>query len=150
MINKEPTDLVGAQQVKLTLTKKATTSFKWKGATAAAFLDVQQDFDSVCQEGILYKQIQINTPCRITKWTSSFLSTRKIKVNYNQAISKNFTPEAGVHQGSIISPILFNLYVSKPKFKNTSISQHADDVAIYYTHKKKKEQLNTYKLESNT
>ena len=31
----------------LTLTEKATTSSKWKGATAAAFLDVEQAFDSV-------------------------------------------------------------------------------------------------------
>ena len=120
----------------LTLTEKATTSFKWKGATAAAFLDVEQAFDSVWHEGILYKQIRINTPWWITKWTSSFLSNRKIKVKYNQAISKSFTLEAGVPQGSIISPILFNMYVSKPKCKDTSISQYADDIAIYYTHEK--------------
>ena len=67
----------------LTLTEKATTSFKWKGATGAAFLDVEQAFDSVWHEGILYKQIKINTPWWITKWTSSFLSNRKIKVKYN-------------------------------------------------------------------
>ena len=38
----------------LTLTKKASTSFKRKGATAAAFLDVEQAFDSVWHEGILF------------------------------------------------------------------------------------------------
>ena len=89
---------------RLTLTEKATTSFKWKGATAAAFLDVEQAFDSVWHEGILHKQIRINTPWWITKWTSSFLSNRKIKVKYNQAISKSFTPEAGVPQGGIRGP----------------------------------------------
>ena len=120
----------------LTLTEKATTSFRWKGATAAAFLDVEQAFDSVWHEGILYKQIEIKTPWWITKWTSSFLSNRKIKVKYNQAISKSFTPEAGVPQGSITSPILFDMYVSKPKCKDTSVSQYADDIAIYYTHEK--------------
>ena len=31
----------------LTLKEKASKSFKWKGATAAAFLDVEQTFDSV-------------------------------------------------------------------------------------------------------
>ena len=98
--------------------------------------DVEQAFDSVWHEGILFKQIKINTPWWITKWTSSFLSNRKIKVKYNQAISKSFTPEAGVPQGSIISPILFNMYVRKPKCKDTSVSQYADDIAIYYTHEK--------------
>ena len=28
------------------------------------------------------------------------------------------------------------MYVSKPKFKDTSVSQYADDIAIYYTHEK--------------
>ena len=46
----------------LALTEKATTSFRWKGAAAAAFLDVEQAFDSVWHEGILYQQIQINKP----------------------------------------------------------------------------------------
>ena len=63
----------------LTLTEKATTSFKWKITTAAAFLYVEQAFDSVWHEGVLYKQIQINTPWWITKWTSSCLSNRKIQ-----------------------------------------------------------------------
>ena len=70
------------------------------------------------------------------KWTSSFLSNRKIKVKYNQAISKRFKPEAGIPFGSIIRPMLFNMYVSKPKCKNTSLSHYEDDIAIYYTHEK--------------
>ena len=130
-----PRDLEDADNL-LTLTEKATTSFKWKDATAAAFLDEEQAFDSVWHEGILYKQIKINIPWWITKWTSRFLSKREIKEKNNQAISKNLTPDAGVPQGSIICPILFNMYVSKPKSKDTSISQYADDIAIYYTHGK--------------
>ena len=63
---------------------------------------------------------------------------RKIKVKYNQGISKSLTREAGLPQGSILSSILFNMYVSKAKCKDTSISQYADDIAIYYTHENKK------------
>ena len=92
----------------LTLTEKAKTSFKRKGATAAAFLHVGQAFDSVWHKGIPYKQIQ-NTPWWITKWTSSFLGNRKINLRYNQAFSKIFTSEAVIPQGSIISPILFSI-----------------------------------------
>ena len=108
-----------------------TSSFNGKGATSAALLDVEQASDSVWHEGILYKQIQINAPWWIRKRNSSFLSNRKFKVKYNQAIAKSFTPEAGVPQGRIISPILFNMYVSKPKCKDTSISQYVDDISIH-------------------
>ena len=37
----------------LSLTEKATTSFKWKGATAAAFLDVEQAFEVGVPKGLL-------------------------------------------------------------------------------------------------
>ena len=40
---------------------------------------------------------------------------------------------------------MFNLYVSEPKCKDTSISQYADDIAIYYTHEK--QELATKHLE---
>ena len=59
-----------------------------------------------------------------------------MKMKYNQAISISSTPESGVTQRSLISPILFNLYVSKPKCKDISISRYADDFVLYYTHEK--------------
>ena len=104
----------------LTVTEKATVGFKWKGATAAALLDVEQAFDSEWHEGTLYKQIQINEPWWITKWTSSFLRNRKIKVKYSPAFFKSYTPEAGVPKWRIISPMLFNLYLIKPNCKKNS------------------------------
>ena len=58
-------------------------------------------------EGILHKQIQINTPYWITKLTIIFLSNRKITLKNNQAVSKSFTAEAGIPQGSIVSSVLF-------------------------------------------
>ena len=103
---------------------------------SCCLLSCRASFGSVWHKGILYKQTQINKPWWITKWTSSFLSNKKLKLKYNQAISKSLTPEAGVPKGSIISRILFNMYVSKPKCKDISISQYAEDISIYYTHEK--------------
>ena len=55
----------------LTLTEKAMTSNKRNDATAGAFLDVEQAFDSLRHESILYKQVYIETTKSITEWTSS-------------------------------------------------------------------------------
>ena len=138
----EKQKLFGDQQSAYISGTCTKTNFKLKGVTATAFLDVEKAFDSVWHERILYKQIQINTPWSIIKWTNSFWSNRKIKVIYNQEVSKRTTPEAGVPQGNIVSPILFNIYVIKTKCKDTSLWQYANDIAIYYTNEKKKQPLN--------
>ena len=85
----------------------------------------------VWHEGLYYRLLEINCPKWIVKWTKSFLTDRELTVVYHQAKADSFTPSAGVPQGSVISPILFNIYVSKPDAGLTPISQYADDIAIY-------------------
>ena len=112
----------------LCLTQNAFSEALWKQPTAAVFLDVQQAFDALWHKGLLQEN---NVPMWIIKWTKDYLKNRELKVVYQQAVAESFVPSAGVPQGGVISPVLFNIYVSKPAVATANVSQYADDIALH-------------------
>ena len=117
----------------LCLTQHAFSEALWKRSTAAVFLDVQQAFDAVWHKGLLYRLQENKVPMWIIKWTKDYLKNRELKVVYQQAVAESFVPSAGVPQGGVISPVLFNIYVSKPEVATANVSQYADDIALHTT-----------------
>ena len=104
---------------------------KWKGG--AIFIDVEKAFDSVWHDGLRYKLMNGSLPRKMVRLISSFLSDRTIKVNCCNNCSEEVTLNAGTPQGSVLSPLLFIIYVNDiPDMSslNVRLSQFADDMGI--------------------
>jgi hypothetical protein len=62
----------------------------------------------------------------------TYFTDRKIKVRINNVVSTERTIRAGVVQGSVLGPSLFNFYIHHlPEFPKTNRTLNADDTAIY-------------------
>ena len=114
------------------LSQSIMESFNRGEHVVAAYFDVEKAFDNVWHNGLRYKIFQLDLPTKMTRWFSDFLVGGVIQVNVNGFLSNQITPKAGVPQASVLSPLLFLIYVNDlPTLhhKQNSLSQFADDTA---------------------
>lgn len=80
--------------------------------TISASLDVAKAFDTVWHDGIIHKMKVMGFESHICSMVKSFLKGRTFSVKVGEAHSAEKIVTAGVPQGSILGPILYNIFVA--------------------------------------
>ena len=105
------------------------------GAAMLVLLDLSAAFDTISHSIMVNRLKDYGVSDAALLWFSSYLSKRTQKVSIHNTFSNNKVLCYGVPQGSVLGPLLFNIYVS-PLGKIISkygIKYHlyADDIQLY-------------------
>lgn len=120
-------------------------------STGFVAFDIEKAFDRVWHSGLIFKMIQYNFPRNLIHTISSFLANRSFRVRVGDALSNPFDINYGVPQGSVLSPVLYNLYTADiPRLKHCSLAVFADDTGIYSSAKFYKKIKKHLELDSKT
>jgi len=116
------------------LTNRIHLAFMNKLPLITVFLDMVGAFDNVILSILVQDLRAMGFPARISKFVENLLSERLIQFVRNGELSEPRIVHKGTPQGSILSPLLFNIYlreISSRLHPDTSILQYADDIILF-------------------
>ena len=106
---------------------------KKREITLTVFTDYLKSFDTVDFEVLLSKLHRVGFPKKFLIWTYSSLEGRQQFVRIGDRKSGRLPVAFGVPQGSILGPVLFNLYMADLQDEKSDCNylQYADDTSLY-------------------
>ena len=95
----------------LRLVQDIHNGFNKKESTLVAFIDMEKAFDNVWRDGLLVKMHNLGIRGNVWSWISDFLSDRTARCYLKGSHGEEFATHVGLPQGSVISPIFFNIFL---------------------------------------
>ena len=97
--------------------------------------DVSKAFDKVWHLGLKYKILHLGLPGPIERVLCDFLEDRTARVKVGSHSGPAFPLNSGVPQGSVLSPLLFNIFTGDCPASTAGLNvQYADDVSQVVFH----------------
>ena len=96
--------------------------------------DFSKAFDIMCFKTTIQKFYKLGFSKTFLKWLLSYLSDRSQFIQIDDKSSRCMYTKFGIPQGSILGPLIFNLYVadlSNILPATTTCAQYADDTTLY-------------------
>ena len=108
--------------------------FNSKERTAAYFIDLGKAYDSVWREGLMVKLANLGIRGRMLGWIYAFLTDRQVTCCIGTSQGTTAISRTGLPQGSVISPLLFNIFI-RDMFQDVagSCCKFADDGTLWHS-----------------
>ena len=116
---------------------KMIDDFRWaldsKMSTCSVAIDLTKEFDSICHNLLLAKLHAYGVSQGAIKFLQSYLSNRQQRVKVNGVLSDWSPVLCGVPQGSLLGPLLLNIFINNLNFvtRIASLRLYADDTTTY-------------------
>ena len=122
-----------AQQCFIAMIELWKKSVDQKKAFGALLTDLSKAFDCVNHELLIAKCAAYGLDYLSLKLLFSYLENRKQTVRINYAFSESKSVKYGVPQGSVLGPLLFNIYICDlfVTIKDWKVANYADDTTPY-------------------
>ena len=101
--------------------------------TALLNIDLEKAFDSVWVDGLLFKLLEHNISGKMYQIIKSFLKTRVASIELNGYKPPKFQIDIGVPQGSVLSPLLFIIFLNDFLSNQAQKFKFADDSSLIAT-----------------
>lgn len=119
-----------------TLTAEIFSGFVQDRVTVGVFINIKAAFDNVIPYILIDDLKELKLPPRILKFIENLILSRTVQFVIQGRLSEPLLSRKGTPQGSVLSPILFNLYLRNissvlHQLLHTKILQFSDDIVIY-------------------
>ncbi|KAI8493396.1 hypothetical protein Bbelb_287930 [Branchiostoma belcheri] len=115
----------------LNLTQYIEDGFEAGLVTGTVFVDLTAAYDTVNHRALLTKVAHITKNTKVVRIIESLLTNRRFFVEMDGKRSRWRTQKNGLPQGSVLAPMLFNIYTNdQPTFNNIRRFIYADDLCL--------------------